>query len=491
MTMAFDDPQGDVGDRTERRPTHRMPRAMLLLAGVVLTWLVVSNSLMAYLGNASPGWATALYSEAPNALVRDAERRMVPLRKEWGRVKRALARADQQAAAPTNIPPAQSDVGGVGRNDPAEPARAGGRTSEPIKDADVDPEFDLSEIDQIEMQVAKALSIDPLSAQALRIMGEIADIRGDITRAHGLIEAAASIRKHETVAVYHALIQRAAAGDFSSALDYADLLLRTKPEAIASVMPVLVKIAESREHAALLKRKVAANPPWLSRFLFNMLSFITDARTPLEYYLALKDAGIALPLPEFRGYLQFLVQHGFYDVAYYAWLQFLPPARLSEIGHLYNGKFTYRSRELLMDWTLRSGNGAQVEIAPHSDDGDDPGLRVELGPGRIQFGEVSQLVLLAPGQYRLKGKFRGEVNGRRGLRWRLMCASRDNKSMIAETPMLVGLFRTWRELDVEFEVPRSNCGAQRLVLVHDARYSAEQFVNGVMWFDDLAIDRSK
>ena len=43
-------------------------------------------------------------------------------------------------------------------------------------------------------------------------------------------------------------------------------------------------------------------------------------------------------------------------------------------------------------------------------------LHVSLGIGSVQFPEVSQIVLLASGKYRLGGKLRGSIIAKRDLR---------------------------------------------------------------------------
>src|SRR5262249_156467 len=109
---------------------------------------------------------------------------------------------------------------------------------------------------------------------------------------------------------------------------------------------------------------------------------------------------------------------------------------------------------------------------------------------RVQFGDVHQRLVLAPGKYTLKGKYKGEVLGRRGLRWRILCAD-SSSALVGETPMFLGQQRVWREFEIAFTIPEKDCRSQLLRLVHDARYATEQFVTGTAWFDGLSIARNK
>jgi hypothetical protein len=96
--------------------------------------------------------------------------------------------------------------------------------------------------------------------------------------------------------------------------------------------------------------------------------------------------------------------------------------------------------------------------------------------------------MLAPGTYRLAGKFKGDTRGSRGLQWRIKCAA-SNDPPIGEGPMFVGVAPKWSEFDFTFTVPDAGCRAQELRLALAARSASEQLVSGSVWYDELSISR--
>ena len=113
-------------------------------------------------------------------------------------------------------------------------------------------------------------------------------------------------------------------------------------------------------------------------------------------------------------------------------------------------------------------------------------LFVEFTQGRAEFPGVTQLTLLGPGTYELKGKYKGLLVGKRGLTWRISCAG---KAVLAESDLLRGDIAQWRDFAVTFTVPATGCRAQQVRLDLDARSASEKMVSGSMWFDDLTMKR--
>jgi hypothetical protein len=56
--------------------------------------------------------------------------------------------------------------------------------------------------------------------------------------------------------------------------------------------------------------------------------------------------------------------------------------------------------------------------------------------------------------------------------------------------MVLGTTAQWKEMELAFTVPETECRAQQLGLALDARMPSEQLVSGSVWYDDLQIARA-
>jgi hypothetical protein len=145
---------------------------------------------------------------------------------------------------------------------------------------------------------------------------------------------------------------------------------------------------------------------------------------------------------------------------------------------------------LPFDWIISSGSGVTATIGARPDRDAERALFIEFGHGRVDFQGISQIIMLSPGTYKFQGRYRGDIAGRRGLRWRITCAGATAIS-IGESPMVVGIVSPWKDFEFSFSVPKDDCRAQYVRLALDARSASEQFVSGSIWYDDLRIVRAE
>jgi len=414
---------------------------------IFLVWEVTTRSLVAYLAETAPDTAIRLGSTHSTPLLNLAD----------GKLNR------QQL--PKNGEPTNTDSIGLRQ--------------------DADPQADI----EIQSWAEVALFNDPLNARALRILGQLAEKNSDEERAERLMQGAVRRSLRESVAVYWLMQKSYDKQDYGAAVRYADALLRTRPQIIAQVMPTLAAIAEHKDASDELKKLLADNPPWRGQFFQHLPAKISDARTPLDLFLSLKDTPNPPALSDLQGYLHFLIGHKFHELAYYTWLQFLPSEQLGNTGLLFNGSFEVAPSGLPFDWVVMSGSGVTIEVATRPEQDEERALFIEFGHGRVDFRGVTQMTMLAPGRYRFQGKYKGEIIGRRGLLWRVTCVGGATPA-IGQSPMVIGVAPTWKDFEFSFTVPATDCRAQIVRLVFDARSESEQFVSGSVWYDDLRIVRA-
>jgi hypothetical protein len=462
-----------------------LTRLFQVAVGCGLLGLVVFMSFGAYLAETSPALALKLDPHHPVALRRLAEQILADLQsaeEPKDGPSRGTDATPQRIrfAAPTALLPKAEES-----PQPNPSGQVAGTTSD-VREAS---------LNRARQLVEAAIKSDPLDYRALTLLGMIAQMQAPpgqgTDAARPYFEMAARLSPRASEAIYWLLQRNVEARNYAAAITQADTLLRTVSRAGPAVIPILARLAEEPEATEQVTALLRGNPPWRGQFFAGATNHITDARTPLTMLLALRDAAHPPSDAEVRGYLNFLVARHFYDLAYYTWLQFLPPDRLASTGLLFNGSFETKPSGFPFDWTVTAGAGATVEFPPLPDEPSGRGLRVDFSQGRIQFGGVAQAVLLPEGRYVLHGRFRGELEGRRGLRWRVVCLDRTARRMIAETPMHLGPISGWQEFELDFAVPATACAMQQVRLDFDARSSSEQLVRGTLWYSNMTIRRQE
>jgi hypothetical protein len=463
----------------ERPLGVRLRLLIFIFLAVFLVGEVATRSIAAYFAETRPELAVRLRSTEPTALLNLAETTL-DLELTADKVESSSAsspsevssgtRQDIQSprnidlAGPSSAPPTQ---GGLPR-----PTRADSRDG------------------QIRFWAELALCNDPLNARAFRILGQLSQRVLDGKRTDILMQAAVHRSLLESVAVNWMMYRSYQDQKYHAAIVYADTLLRLATRQGVQgggAIWMLGKLAETPNASGELTQLLATNPNWRPAFFSSLASNAVDARTPLAIFLNLKDTPAPAATAELGPYLKFLIERGNYELAYYAWLQFLPADQLSKAGNVFNGSFEFVPSGMPFDWEFTKAPGVAIATGLGQDEG--RGLFIQFGPGRVNSPVIAtQLILLAPGNYQFQGRYRSEIVNEQGLHWHITCAG-GSGAEIGASPRVTGTQLEWKDFSFSFTVPDANCLAQDVGLVFGARRPSEQFISGSIRYDDLKIVR--
>jgi hypothetical protein len=458
---------------------------MFSALAIFLVWQVVAHSFAAYLAPIAPGAALWFDPQQPAALVDLADRALNAPKGSGGRGTGAV---DQISKRLGHASDSRKDASG-GTADYQQTLNRVFSAFETVgQNRSVSRPLLPANAPAIRAWAETALRNDPLNAHALRILGQLAEASDDDSHASKFMHAAAHLSLHDGFAIFWLLRKSAQARDYKSAIYYADILLRTRPELGGYAMPVLAQIAEDEKAVNLLKTVLAGNPPWRAPFFAALPQSVPDVRIPLELLSALRTSPTPPTPAEVGSYVNFLIGRKLYDLAYYTWLQFLPPHELRNAGLLFNGSFEVAPTGVPFDWRITQGSGVTIDIVPKPGSDGEHALLVDFQFGRVAYHSVTELVMLAPGVYAFEGEYKGKLDGPRGLTWRIACAGRA-AAPVGESSMITGIAPHWRPISFTFTVSAVGCRAQYVRLDFDARMPSEQFASGSMFFDKLRILR--
>ena len=452
---------------------HPLRSFLLALFSFFLCWAVLTKSLPYVFAETEPEVALALNPKNPVALVSKA-----------GEVReRLLSHAGVKSGQPTEQEAgAGKDRAGVtiASLPKAEEAAAGDEELGGVRD-------DLRK--QLRALASRAIASDPLNATAYRLLAETAS---DPARTRSLMQEAVKRSRRETAAVFWLLNDSYYRRDFPHAIEYLDVLLRTKPEMASYGFSYLLNMARDPDGRRLAANHLAGGPRWRREFLTSLWDVAHKDQAGPALLAELRNTARPPELAEIRLYISYLVWNGAADAAYNLWLETLPRERAGNLGFLTDPGFeeTPGDTATAFDWAVGPGGNMTAGFVPSGRSVRQRLLHLSFGEGRIEFPIVRQALLLPPGHYRLTGQLRGSIVGKRGLRWQLSCAT-SIETVLGETEMLMGESEEWRVFTLDADIPdKTDCVGQLLRLYHDARTPSEEYLSGEAWFGGMQLERT-
>jgi len=260
-------------------------------------------------------------------------------------------------------------------------------------------------------------------------------------------------------------------------------MLHHDAQAARALAAMVAQSGHDKDQLAALVTQLKADSRWLAQALHSMPA----AKLPVVQAMPLVQQAMALQrLPPELGQMlvRQLIAEGVWLDAYAIWLHLWQ----RPLGLLFNGSFEQDFVPNGFDWNLSGANnhraGARV-FQPHMAERGRV-LQVEFTGRPIAQPVLSQLLVLAPGQYRLSGNYRSaNLRSEGGLAWVFSCAA--DRREISRSAALGLSGGQWSSFDVALTLP-PDCGlGVRLSLQTFARYESTTGLRGEVQFDKLAL----
>lgn len=301
-----------------------------------------------------------------------------------------------------------------------------------------------AEVERTALSIARA---EPINAVAFRLAGTIAAARGNQSRADTLMRHVEQITRRDALSQFYLIERAVSAGDVQGAFGHYRKVLDTEPETFPVLFPILVKAAAQPAILPEYARFLASGQLWRDQLAFKIASETEPVTTAVALFRLTARHGYAVGPEVRRPLIDRLQTAGQYrEARAQSWLG------RQVAGPVMNPGFSAPQALAPFDWTLVSSADATVSLGA----GGSRGLMINV-TGSNDLVLARQLVVAAPGRYRLSTTFALDRGTADGLTWTLDCAGGN-----AIGRQALGGQGGTRQMDIT--IPAQGCPAQWLAL---------------------------
>jgi hypothetical protein len=335
----------------------------------------------------------------------------------------------------------------------------------------------------------RALVENPVRGMTYARLGALSELHGDGARARVAVDAAIRHAPESVDVRLVSSVVELARNDLLAALLHWNVALQRRSSLRQELYPTLLSLAEQPGNlpafVELLDR--GALGPWWPWFVAYAAERAGQLETVASLYAVSRDSEHnpvrERPLGQVLLRLQ---REGLWLDARLAWLESLPEEQLAGMGNVFNGGFEVPITDMGFDWIRQRAGHIVVERMPTQAVEGDHALLVQFRGPRVQFRHLSQLVMLPPGSYVLRGQARPDgLETAHGLLWTVACANAPGRRLGA-TSHFKGR-GGWQAFEADFVVPAENCPVQVLRLELGGRVALDFDARGAVWFDAMSI----
>ena len=275
---------------------------------------------------------------------------------------------------------------------------------------------------KVEAMAKQSLRGGALNPVAIRLLGYVADARGDQKKAREFMLLSQKVSRRDFGTQLWLIEDAVKRNDKKQALYHYDIAMRTTPSSFPLLFPTLTGALDDPEVRAGLAPYVKAAPEWL-------LSFLPHAIGTMENPSYLVDVLLkAGPLPDSSDYrgqsnylLSTLADKGQFS-AFQRYYSSLPSVRSSTLQTAALNKDTVNLRYPAAGWQLTENSAIGGAFSEPDKAG---AITLSAFAGSGERGELMRkLLFLKPGTYRFAAQYAAQSSAPDSeIKWSLACAS--------------------------------------------------------------------
>lgn len=344
-----------------------------------------------------------------------------------------------------------------------------------------------SELADVEQRATDDLRSSPLDARSLITLARINDVRSRTEEADRLRLAAGAIRPHDPQIQGEAIPVLVKRGDLATVTQRVDGLIRAYPARRGAFFDLLAELLAMPGGPEAVASKLAEDPLWRGSFFAHLVDTQRiDAVTTVIDALSLTN-GPARP-EELARLINYQIKIGAISDAYRNWLVSLSDQERSLVRAVYDGGFDGPVRNLSFDWTVNPRPGLSYQLVTRSPGSSNRKLRLNFDGYSGKFNNLSQILLLSPGLYQIRGEAAGGGTSLPAdFIFRIYCRDGPDLRLIEETGPLPQA-KDFLSFEKTFRIPPDGCQSQLLRLEAIEQSTGRQDLTGELSLDGLSID---
>lgn len=313
---------------------------------------------------------------------------------------------------------------------------------------------------KVEAMAKQSLRGGALNPVAIRLLGYVADARGDQKKARAFMLLSQKVSRRDFGTQLWLIEDAVARNDKKQALYHYDIAMRTTPDSYSILFPTLAGALDDPEVRADLVPFVKAAPEWLLLFLSHATGTMEDPSYLVDVLL---KAGPLPDRPDYRGQSNFLLStlatKGQFS-AFQRYYSSLPLARPKALQAAALNKDTINLRYPAAGWQLTENSAIGGAFSEPDKSG---AVTLSAFAGSGERGELMRKFLfLKPGTYRFVAQYDVQSSAPDSeIRWDLSCVSQKGNvaKWFTSRPMKAG-----RSGDVQNFTLGADCPHQLLQL---------------------------